>query len=72
MVKGWEERGNAQGMSTFCPCKGCEGWTKGGSKVAIVKESPPNAHAKGVKDGQRVVQRWPSSKKAHPMPMQEV
>ena len=54
MGKGWSKGGNRQRKPTFHPCKGYEGWEKGGQKVGIVRESPPFAHAKGMKGGERV------------------
>ncbi|PQD94212.1 hypothetical protein CYL18_15190, partial [Pradoshia eiseniae] len=45
--------GKSQAKPTLCPCKGYEGWGKGGQKVVIVRESPPYAHARGMKGGER-------------------
>ena len=62
--------GGSHAIPSLCPCNGREGWGKGGRKMGIVRESPPYAHAKGMKGGERVDERWESSEKAHPNPMQ--
>ena len=54
MVKGWAKDGNRQAIPTLCPGNGVEGWTKGGRKVGIVRQSPPYAQAMG----DRVDKRW--------------
>ncbi len=46
-MEGWEPSENAHPMPIR---KGM----KGGERVGIVRESPPNAHRKRVKGGQRV------------------
>ncbi len=72
MGKGWTKGGVRQRKPTLCPYKRYEGWGKGGQKVGFVRESPSFAHARGMKDGERVVKRWGSSEKAHASPGQEV
>ncbi len=48
----------------------CSGSISGKAREARL--FPPYAHARGMKDGERVDERWGSSEKAHPSPMQEV
>ncbi len=49
-----------------------KGWMKGGRKVRKVRQWPPFAHARGMKDGERVDERWEKPGNAHPLPMQGV
>ena len=58
MGKGWPKGGRSQALPTLYPGEVGEGWEKGGQKVGIVRESPPNAQAKQVKDGKRVIEEW--------------
>ncbi|KMY42911.1 hypothetical protein AC622_00400 [Bacillus sp. FJAT-27916] len=72
MGKKWEKRGNAQGMSIFCPCKRCKVWSKDGKSVAMPRGSPLFSHTRGVKCGQRMGRAWQCPGEAHSFPMQEV
>ena len=43
---------------------------KGGRKAGEARELPPYAHARGMKGGTRVVERWGKPGNSHPMPRQ--
>ena len=57
-------------MSTLCPGNVYEGWGKGERKMGKARQCPAYAQATGRKGGKRVDERWESSEKAQPMPMQ--
>ena len=57
MGKGWSKGGNRQRKPTFCPCKGYEGWSKGGPSVGEAKQFPPFTHTNGTKSGSNLSPR---------------
>ena len=58
MGKGWKKGGSRQRKPALCPGKAGEGWDKDGQKVGVVRESPPYAQTRRVKDGKRMVEEW--------------
>ena len=48
-----------------------EGWEKGGRSVGLARQCPPFTHARGMKDGKKVVKEWDRQRKPTLHPCKE-